>query len=370
MSLISKLNSIVLNKDRMLNFDDEHFKYYKNKKSDDYIERSFFQYKGQVVELFFLNIILLCFSLLFLFLPFLLLIRLLKKINSKGSVNFPDSVIAVLPSESILPHQFKSLKVTYLKRFDNFEINIKDLIFIYKLIFRYFFFPYFWMKCVFVILSYSGIAKRGETEVLVSNEYSFTSSVLTLYLNSYGKIVSNCMHGEKVLCQRDCFSTYDNFYVWDEHYTLLLNKMDVKANFITSTCDALNLNLELNNTMNNIVFYLQGIEKTSDLKVIKDKLIILSKIYGCPFFVKPHPRYINTELTNFFNENEILNLDFDQAIKITSVICSNYSTVLFQAYVYRKRNNLTRPIIVVNDLVPLPLMYIMKDNADHLFSKL
>src|SRR5690606_33676630 len=172
----------------------------------------------------------------------------------------------------------------------------------------------------------------SEAEVLVSNEYSFASSVLTLYLNSYGKIVSNCMHGEKVLCQRDCFSTYDNFYVWDSYYINLLKKMNVKANFFISTCDALDLNIENNNTNNNIVFYLQGIEKINDLRIIKDKLIILSKKYDCPFFVKPHPRYLSNELRMIFDESEILNLDFNEAIKITSIICSNYSTVLFQVY--------------------------------------
>lgn len=373
MSLIAKVNSILLDNQKMLNYDEEYFYKFKMKNTKNYIERSFFQYKSQVNKIYLLNFILLFFSLFFLLLPFFLMFRLGNKhcVDKLADDNgFFDDVIAILPNKNILPTQFKNKNIIYLKKFFDFKINFKDLIFIYKLIFKYFFYPYFWMKCIFVIISYSGIAKRSESEVLVSNEYSFTSSVLTLYLNSYEKTVSNCMHGEKVLCQRDCFSTYDNFYVWDSYYSNLLKKMDVKANFIISTCDALDLNIETNIPNNNIVFYLQGIEKTSDLKVIKDKLVILSKMYNGSFFVKPHPRYLSNELTMVFKESEILNLDFNEAIKMTSIICSNYSTVLFQVYAYRKNNNVPAPLIVVNDLVPLPLMYIMKDKADHLFSEI
>lgn len=365
-SIISRLNFI--NSRFMLNFNDEYFRKLKLKyKNKNCLDRSFLQYKSQVNNGLLINFILIFFTPFLIFLPLVMIIRLK---NKKFQEVLGGDIIAVIPNRNILPEIFEEKNVKYLIKFYNFNVNLKDILFIYKLIFRYFFHSYFWMKCIYVIFSYSGIAKRSEKEVLVSNEYSFTSSVLTLYLNSYGKIVSNCMHGEKVLCQRDCFSTYDNFYIWDDYYSYLLQKMDVKANFIISGCDALDLKIKINDSASNIVFYLQGVEGINDLMVIKEKLISLSIIYGCHFFVKPHPRYLNDKLSSVFDENEILDIDFNEAIKMTHIICSNYSTVLFQAYSYRIKNQSKYPIIVVNDLVELPSMYIMRDKADHLFSEI
>lgn len=333
----------------------------------NFFDRSFSQYKCQVDIGFLANSLLLIFLPFFIFIPLVFLI-FFPAVKSDENENF--STVAVLPSFDFVPNAFSGEKVSYLKKFYNANFNLNDLLFCYKIIFKFFFHPFFWLKCIYIILSYSGIAKTTAKEILVSNEYSFTSSVLTLYLNSCGKIVSNCMHGEKALCLRDCFSTYDNFYVWDDYYVKLLESMDVKANFKVSSCNALRLHLIPSDKDGDIIFYLQGFESNEELILIRSKLIQLSHKYNASFFVKKHPRYFNESVEAVFLGSEIISCDFSESISSAKIIASNYSTVLFQVYVNRLEKNQKFPLIAINDLTDIPEGYIMQKKADIFFSKI
>lgn len=337
-----------------------------NIRSSSFVKRSFAQYKCQNKKRSFLNIILFFSLPIVIFIPIVLMLIY----SNKKSYLIKKDFIAVLPNKNILPHSFITEDVTYLNKSYQKNFNFQDVRFCYNFIFRYLLFPYFWLKCVYIILIYSGIVKTDSKEILVSNEYSFTSSILTEYINLYGKKCSNCMHGEKTLCLRDCFSTYDSFYIWDPYYIELLKKMDVQADFIISSCDALKLDLNTSEKEGDIVFFLQGFETLDDLQVIRCKLDQLSKIYGGDIYVKSHPRYKSLELDSVFEEHEVLNGSFENSVKISKVLVSNYSTVLFQVYINKKILNTNYPIIVVNDLIDLPPMYIMKEKADILFSNL
>lgn len=333
-------------------------------KDSSCISRSFAQYKCQTKGVgYVVNLALLFFIPVLVLIPLILLIVFNKKKLKKSD----SKIISVLPELKFLPEVFDNKEVFWVEKSYRRSFDFKDLIFCYKFIFKYLFSPYFWLKCLYIVLSYSGIVKINAKEILVSNEYSFTSSILTKYINSYGKICSNCMHGEKVLCLRDCFSTYDKFYVWDDFYVKVLSQMDVQAKFIVSSCSA--LDLELSPSEGDIVFFLQGFENAVDLEVIRKKMNKLSDLYGGNVFVKPHPRYPNSDLNTMFKSNEILNMPFEDAVKMAKVVVSNYSTVLFQVYINKKLKQKDFPVIVVNDLVKLPPMYIMQEKAEILFSE-
>ncbi|WP_425918248.1 polysialyltransferase family glycosyltransferase [Acinetobacter sp. TSRC1-2] len=336
-----------------------------NTKKNDYLGRSFLQYKCQIKdEKKIINLLIVLLIPIFILIPVILLIIF----NKKKLKQSDSKIIAVLPESKFLPKVFDNKEVFWVEKSYKRNFNFKDLIFCYTFIFKYLFFPYFWLKCLYIVLSYSGIVKTCAKEILVSNEYSFTSSILTKYINSYGKICSNCMHGEKVLCLRDCFSTYDKFYVWDDFYIKVLREMDVQAKFIVSSCSA--LDLELSQNEGDIIFFLQGFEDIADLEVIHKKMNKLSELYSGNIFVKPHPRYPNSDLNIVFKNDEILNIPFEDAVKMAKIVVSNYSTVLFQVYINKKLKQKDFPVIVINDLVKLPPMYIMQEKAEIFFSKL
>lgn len=365
-SYLLKLNNFILRLDSLTpSFCPIFFEKVKKKlKDDDLLSRSFAQYKCQFYKnrkIFFINLLLL------LFVPFLILIPLVLFFFSRGeNLENESDIVSVLPDKSIIPESFDNNVICSYNKFDFFSFTYKDLSFCYGVIFRYFFKPFFWLKCLYVICAYCGVTKIGYKEILVSNEYSFTSSILTKYFRNYEMICSNCMHGEKVLCLRDCYSTYDNFYVWDNYYSKLLESMSVKANFKVAACDALGLDLIPDGCHGDIIFYLQGFETIDDLVLIREKLEKLSQMFELSFFVKPHPRYFNKDLNIVFDEKDVLNLEFKEAVLRSKIIVSNYSTVLFQAFY--NRSNKKIPFLIVNDLVSIPEKYIMSEKADMFFS--
>lgn len=333
---------------------------------DTPFNRSFLQYKAQTFKnnkIIILNLLLLLLLPIFIFFPlFLMLFR--KNINQEKY-----DYIAILPYTEIIPNKLKKANglIISLKKVGQ-NITLSDVVYMYALIFKSLFYPYFLFKNIYIIFKYSGIAKMRTSEILVSNEYSFTSSILTDYLNQNDKKVSNCMHGEKVLCLRDCFSYYNHFYVWDEYYVKLLQSMNVKATFVIDICDF--IRIDTSHSGEDIVFFLQGFETEDMLKSIREKLRILANLHNKKYYVKAHPRYLNDNLVQIFNEDEILSIDFIDAVRRSAIVASNYSTVLFQVYVNREQNHHSYPLIAINDLIKLPEKYIMISKSDIKFSEL
>lgn len=335
------------------------------------IHRSFLQYKAQFnnnTNIMWINIVLLLLAPLFLIIPLIWYIcyRWTKIDNQQFDYLVKLPYLDIIPNH-LLGNTIKDISADKKKKY----IFI-DLLFCYKVIFKYLFFPVFWLKSIYTIFQYSGVAKIQAKEILVSNEYAFTSSVLTHYLHKYEKKVANCMHGEKVLCLRDCFSYYDTFYVWDSYYIDLLTEMKVSATFEVIFCKFIEFKEEFyqDDEKEIIVFFLQGIETLEDLNLINEKLKKLSIEYKKEYYVKPHPRYLNDSLYEVFSNEKIWTGGLDSSINKAFIVVSNYSTVLFQVYINRERSNLSYPLIVINDLIHLPERYIMLSKANIRFSQI
>lgn len=68
------------------------------------------------------------------------------------------------------------------------------------------------------------ITKYQSKAIVVHNEYSFTSSILTAYCETRNVLHINVMHGEKMYYIRDSYFRYDRCYVWDAYYRDLLSQ--------------------------------------------------------------------------------------------------------------------------------------------------
>ncbi len=228
-------------------------------------------------------------------------------------------------------------------------------------------YPYFSAKCLYKIYKYSGIAKSGASVVYVSNEYCFTSSLLTNYLNTYGITVSNCMHGEKLLNCRDAFCTYNKFIIWDCHYKEIFLDLHCDSEFIVSSCDAIKLEINHNKNRDTVIYFLQGNETEDDLAKIKSNIDFLKTKYNAKkAFVKEHPRYKNALAKKKFPLHYFYEGSLSEILNRSIVVCGSYTTILFQVYVSRNSNNYPKIYINGNNSLKR-LKYIMLEKADGFF---
>ena len=245
-------------------------------------------------------------------------------------------VLAVLPSEDMLPLALKDNYEFSLRQDLKFNFNFNDFYFCLKIFNKYFSHPYFVIKSVYICWLYSKAAKEYGA-VCVSNEYSFTSSILTSYFNFNDVTSINCMHGEKCYDAVDAFCCFDFFYVWDEHYEKLMTSMHCKAKFIISNCDMLLLDLSAE-SKDRACYLLQGEESLEELSYVRDNLIKIAADYNLKYIsVKPHPIYLTPNLLDVFDESEVYTEANLEVLKESYVVCGKFSTVLFQVYVSRVR---------------------------------
>ena len=194
----------------------------------DDVQRSYFQYKCQMkfnkpIITFFVNLASLPLLLLYYFKSG----SMLPPGNTQADSIFiangaPENIIP-----SVLRNEVGNIEVINEKK----ELLMKDdKNFIRSLWKRYPFSFHFIVKCLLKVRYYSYEIQRVHPKnIIVCNEYSFTSSVLTKYCENRGIKHINVMHGEKYTTCVTVFRFHE-FYVWDEHYKKLLSQMRAEPN--------------------------------------------------------------------------------------------------------------------------------------------
>ena len=188
MSFLNKINEWLLTRKKNCTTEEQRLFLYQlsvNMDHTSYISRSFCQYKCQflIYNLSVLNIIFFVSYPIWLILPIIFIFYKKRyKTSSNLKSNYQD--IVCLPSKAFIPHsvsqknEYLFLLPSQLK--PNFTWT--DLVFCYSLIKSHPLSPYFFSKCIYQVYRYSGISKINASSIYVSTEYSFTSSILTLYL--------------------------------------------------------------------------------------------------------------------------------------------------------------------------------------------
>ena len=216
-------------------------------------------------------------------------------------------------------------------------LNAEDIQFLRKLRRRYPFSFFFRFKCMLKIAMYRPmIDTYAPKAIIVSEEYSFTSSFLTAYCHHLGIEHINVMHGEKLFYIRDSFFRFDRCYVWDESYRKL---------FCALRAEPAQFRVELPAAMQpwgksdveksvDYTYYLQA-EKPETLSAIADVLRTLREC-GYTVAVRPHPIYSDKAaveaLFSFCLIEDKAEIDILTSVLRTRHAVSAYSTVLYQAY--------------------------------------
>lgn len=213
----------------------------------------------------------------------------------------------------------------------------EDMKLVWELIRRY---PFSWqmiLKCVIKIARYRyAIEKYAPKALIVCNEYSFTSSVLTQFCQCNGVELINVMHGEKFYFVRDSFFRFHRCYVWDENYRRLLENMRAEpTQFRIAVPESLKFRQEeIPEKCYDYTYYL-GYETPEALTKLPAYLRKL-QAQGAAVNVRPHPRYTNMAV--LAEHYQGIHIEEPSAVTIeTSILQSRAavslaSTVLLQAY--------------------------------------
>lgn len=323
--------------DALFTYDIEKQKKYVEKLGEprDDIERSYFQYKCQMkfngkMITFLLNIV--SFPLAIFYLVRYRTTVKVKKSDKRDCVFLRDGLpLNVLPNS--LKKEYPNIESNPE---DGFLLTAKDKKFIKKIITRYGLSWHFILKCIIKIGKYSyAIEKYFPNAIVVCAEYSFTSSVLTLYCRERKIKHIDVMHGEKLYYMRDSFFRFDECYIWDEHYKRILTSLKAEKNqFVVEVPPSLKFNIELIKTNIYDYTYYLGAETETVLNRISEILNVLYK-KGSKISVRPHPRYSNQvlvrKLFSFANVENVHEISIEQSLLQTKAAISLYSTILNQA---------------------------------------
>lgn len=303
----------------------------------DLIERSYFQYKCQAalngrVFSFLLNVFSFPLVIIYYFKKY--------KFNVVESKKYDAVFFADTKPNNIVPSELKEeFGVIVSVNEKKYFFSSEDRKYVFSLWKRYPFSYFFIFKCLLKIQNYSyEINYKKPKAMIVCNEYSFTSSMLTDYCRKRNVLNINIMHGEKLFFIRDAFFQYDRCYVWGEEYIELFKQLRVDPKqFIIAVPKSLCFDNSFYsyNKAFDYKYYL-GNERGERLAAIFTTLRALSN-EGLRIAVRPHPRYSNideikTMAVDSIVVEDCVSIPIEQSIMETKNVISLYSTVLNQAY--------------------------------------
>lgn len=281
--------------------------------------------------------------------PFLILVGLnrgLRKQDSdaKKSIAFKKPVgVFMEPTNEALPTSLIN-EFEIIRKTNSLYLTGSDLGLIVNLVRMYPLSFYFVFKISFKIAVYRhSLEKTNCNAILCASEYSFTSSILTLWCERNNIEHINVMHGEKLFDVTNAFSTFHRFYVWNEHYLNLFERLDTKANqFKTEWPQSFQAFRKLDNTIektNNVATYFLQSSDHDYLKRVSSALNILNKKWR--IVVRPHPRFpldeAASQILGPIEIQDVSNISVLEAIRNTTAVCGTYSTALLQAYLASKK---------------------------------
>ena len=288
-----------------------------------------------------------------------------------------DAVFAYDSEDTILPESLRGefADICQVRDFQNaLFLTGEDCSFLRELARRYPTAFYFRFKCMAKLAMYRSLYETYRPKaILVSEEYSYTSSFLSEYCHRLGVEHINVMHGDKLYDIHDTFFCFDRCYIWDQFYRDL---------FCELRAEPTQFRMEMPPSMQpwdaqdtppevDLTYYLQA-EPTEQRMQIAAALHTL-QARGMVIAVRPHPLYCDDTLLEIFSGFTLEmpgNCSIEQSILRTKCAVSLYSTVLLQA-------SINGVAVVIDDLTAperfaqlKSLRYIMLDKPHGLLSAL
>ena len=195
---------------------------------------------------------------------------------------------------------------------------------------------HFVFKCLLKTMQYrSAVDSNAPDALIVSDEYSFTSSVMSWHFENEGVELINVMHGEKLFYMRDSFFRFSRCYVWSDTFRQLFIKLRADEDqFIIAIPKALAFQPNKICVKKYDYAYYFARETESSVQAISSLLLRL-KACGARVKVRPHPRWFDeiaedSALSGLDIEDPSL-VPIEESIIESVAVIARYSTVLRQA---------------------------------------
>lgn len=301
-------------------------------------DRSFKQFRGHHIIYHWWKEVIVEFG-SFVVLPFFLIFCFVKYWKDDGFCKYVEAIGDFKKFFEIVPQSLKN-------EFDinndfwnqNFFLSWTEIKYLLNLFFRYPV-PCFILK-VAIKLSYYKyvVVKYTPKAIIVHNEASYASSILTKFCVSNGIEHINVMHGEKLFFIGDGYFHFSRCYVWNEYYkNLFINMNAEESQFIIelppSFCIDTNKYFDPN-SYSDYKYYLQNFTEEQLINILKS-LEFIERL-GKTIKFRPHPRGHNLHILEKYVSQEKIEYPSDVSIltSISSMQCaiSSYSTVQNQAF--------------------------------------
>ena len=301
------------------------------------LQRSYFQYKAQMKRIHRVDVLSQNLLSVFLIGYYWIKIKSNPELIQRDETGTDAVFFQNGISDSIIPNslreEFKSIK--YCNYEDALLLTKEDRRTVLSIWKTYPADFYFTFKLMIKIAGYRAqmIAKSPKA-VIVSAEYSITSSFLTTYLEKQGIQHINVMHGEKLYTISDSYFRFSRCYVWNQHYIQLFNSLNADKNqYRIEIPPALLFRGKKIEKKYFLKYYLADTNE-EDMKKIAGFLRDFSQ-KGLHVAVRPHPRFTDMNLVKkIFVDIEIeeSSVPIEPSILSTEYVTALFSTVLNQAY--------------------------------------
>lgn len=331
-------------------------------------DRSFKQFRGHHLIYHWWKEIIVEVGSFFVF-PFFLLLCIIKySVRKKRTIQIDalgdfDNFFEIVPVS--LKNEF-DIKNDHCN--EGFFLSIKEILFLFKLAFKYPV-PCFILKTAIKIAYYKYlIVMFSPKAIIVHNEASYTSSILTFFCEKNGVEHINVMHGEKIYFIGDGYFRFTRCYVWNEYYKNLFIEMNAEPNqFIVEIPPSFKIDTNKyyrHESYADYKYYLQNFTEDELLNILKSLEFV--KRLGKSLKLRPHPRGHNLELLKKYVSDS--NIEYPNEVSILESISSmncalgSFSTVMNQAYYSGKR--------VIFDDVNYPETYKRLKEYKYIFSNI
>lgn len=273
-------------------------------------------------------------------LPFVIVVFFIKRIFTIGTRETYNAIGEFKGLEEIIPTELTDrFSINNEVWFTGSNLSITDISFLFLLIKKHPWSPYFIFKILFKVACYSYMISRYHPQALiVHNEYSFTSSVLTYYCNRKNVLHINVMHGEKLFYIRDSFFRYDSCYVWNDYYKKLFYSLRAEeSQFKTAVPPSLWINCDKyydTACFADYKYYL-AVYTEAELEAIVHSMEFVAR-EGKKVYFRPHPRYSDIKLLESLVGKA--KIEYPDKVSILTSVANlkyavgSYTTVLNQAY--------------------------------------
>ncbi len=337
-------------------------------------DRSYKQYKGQ---LFFMSWQKKCFLALAsaFTAPFLISLLIIKGLFLRHGKKL-EAITRAKDYEQFIPASLQEMfqidRDCWWK--ESTAISPLDVLFVIRFCVYNWHSPYFALKTAYKLAKYSSLIHRHHPlAIIVHDEFSFTSSVLTHFCARHHVTHIDVMHGEKLFSLRDSYFRFDKCYVWDEHYrNLFISLNAAPEQFVVELPESMKFDLDkhfVKGYYADFKYYL-GLYNEQEIATIVNSMNIFMQS-GKSVKFRPHPNYSDMKLLRKYVKEEQIELpqvNILESISSTNNVVGIYSTVLTQAY-YNGKNVILDDISIKNQYESLKnLNYILIDKVSERLS--